>query len=146
MSRAGSLNADKIPLEASATGLAKGYRLELASPLVIKDGKFHACLVAPGCCTAAPAGATLTVRGVDPHYHDGAVVAVSRRALFTTDSNDHHAFLGTDRRGIVQKPGDTVDIDSLDDLYLAEAILRLRRQRLFTELPTPTGIGHALRS
>ena len=33
----------------------------------------HACLVAPGCCTKAPPGATITLRGIDPHYHPTAI-------------------------------------------------------------------------
>lgn len=70
---AGSLNADKVPLEAIVAGLGGGYRLELPSPVTVTDGKVRACLVAPGCCEAAPAGATLTLRGADPHYHPGAV-------------------------------------------------------------------------
>jgi hypothetical protein len=71
---AGSVNADKVPIEAQAAGLAKGYRLEAPSPLAVKDGKARVCLVAPGCCTASTP-ATLTVRGVDPHYHPGAIEA-----------------------------------------------------------------------
>ncbi len=70
---AGSLNADQVPLEAVPGGLRGGYRLEVATPPVVADGKLRVCLVAPGCCAAAPAGATLTLRGADPHYHDGAV-------------------------------------------------------------------------
>lgn len=72
---AGSTNADKVPIEAIAEGLAKGYRFEAASPLPVKDGKAKVCIVTPGCCSASGTGATLTVRGVDPHYHPGAVVA-----------------------------------------------------------------------
>ncbi|MEO7093948.1 MAG: hypothetical protein ABI175_11905, partial [Polyangiales bacterium] len=49
--------------------LEGGYRLEVATPLVVKNGMFHACLVAPGCCSESPVGVTLTVRGIDPHYH-----------------------------------------------------------------------------
>lgn len=72
---AGSVNADKVPIEALARGLSKGYRLLAPSPLVVKDGKARVCLSAPGCCTAAGTGATLTLRGVDPHYHAGALAA-----------------------------------------------------------------------
>lgn len=71
---AGSVNADKVPLEALAKGLAKGYRLDAPTPLVVKDGKARVCIVAPGCCTASTA-ATLTLRGVDEHYHPGAIEA-----------------------------------------------------------------------
>lgn len=70
---AGSVNADKVPIEAIAEGLSGGFGLEVEQPLVVKDNKFEACLVAPGCCGEAPKGATLTVRGIDPHYHPQAV-------------------------------------------------------------------------
>jgi CMP-N,N'-diacetyllegionaminic acid synthase len=58
--------------------------------------------------------------------HDGAIVAVSRDAMLRGSENprDPHAFFGIDRRGIVTAPGETVEIDELRDLYLAEAILR----------------------
>jgi N-acylneuraminate cytidylyltransferase len=60
--------------------------------------------------------------------HDGAVVAVCRDSMLRGRENpdDPHAFLGVDRRGIVTEPGQTVEIDQLRDLFLAEAILRER--------------------
>jgi N-acylneuraminate cytidylyltransferase len=60
--------------------------------------------------------------------HDGAVVAVSRASMLRgeTSPNDPHAFFGVDRRGIRTGIGETVEIDSPRDLYLAEAILRER--------------------
>jgi N-acylneuraminate cytidylyltransferase len=60
--------------------------------------------------------------------HDGAVVAVTRSALLRgrMQSDDPHAFFGTDRRGIRTEPGETVEIDEQRDLYLAEAALRQR--------------------
>jgi len=60
------------------------------------------------------------------YYHDGAVAAVTREALFaaTATPDDHQAFLGRDRRAIIQRPEDTVDIDDPLDLFVAEAILR----------------------
>lgn len=64
------------------------------------------------------------------YYHDGSVIAVTRASLFTRPAHpgDFHAFFGCDRRGIVQPhEHDTVDVDTLTDLYLAEAILRRRR-------------------
>jgi len=62
-------------------------------------------------------------------YHDGAVAAVTRKALFgaLNHPDDHQAFLGDDRRAVVQRPEDAVDIDTVVDLYVAEAILRWRR-------------------
>lgn len=62
------------------------------------------------------------------YYHDGSVIAVTRGSLFAAaDSADPHAFFGPDRRAVLQQPEDTVDVDSLIDLYQAEAILRSRR-------------------
>jgi CMP-N,N'-diacetyllegionaminic acid synthase len=60
------------------------------------------------------------------YLHDGAVVAVSRESMLRGKDNprDPHAFFGVDRRGIIVTPGSTVEIDALQDLYLAEAVLR----------------------
>jgi CMP-N-acetylneuraminic acid synthetase len=66
---------------------------------------------------------------LEPVYlHDGAVVACTRASLLRglETPNDPHAFFGTDRRGIVVESGETVEIDSLRDFYLAEAALRHR--------------------
>jgi len=62
------------------------------------------------------------------YYHDGAVAAVTRDALFCRAAldGDGQAFLGGDRRAIVLKPEDVVDIDSPIDLFLAQAILDSR--------------------
>ncbi len=62
------------------------------------------------------------------YYHDGAVAAVTRDALFCPAAidGDGQAFLGDDRRAIVLDPEDVVDIDSPVDLFLAEAILASR--------------------
>jgi CMP-N-acetylneuraminic acid synthetase len=61
--------------------------------------------------------------------HDGAVVAVGRESMLRGKENprDPHAFFGVDRRGIITEPGETVEIDHLRDLFLAEAILRERQ-------------------
>ncbi len=69
---------------------------------------------------------------LEPLYgHDGAAVAVTRQALFDAlqTPNDAHAFFGPDRRAIVQRPEDTVDVDEPVDLYVAEAALRTRVDR-----------------
>ncbi len=60
------------------------------------------------------------------YYHDGAVVVVTRAALFEAvlTPDDHQAFLGSHRCAIVQSCEDTVDIDEPIDLYLAEAMIR----------------------
>jgi len=64
------------------------------------------------------------------YYHDGAVIAVTRSALFDpkTAGDDPHAFFGCDRRAIVQDPLDAVDVDEPVDLLVAEAVLRYRAQ------------------
>jgi CMP-N-acetylneuraminic acid synthetase len=64
------------------------------------------------------------------YYHDGAVAAVTRKALFSAEalSDDAQAFLGHDRRAIVQRAEDAVDIDEPIDFFLAEAILKSRRE------------------
>ena len=63
---------------------------------------------------------------LDPlYYHDGAVLAVTRASLFREPAHrgDHFAFLGDDRRAIVQRCEDTVDVDEMIDIRLAEALL-----------------------
>ncbi len=64
------------------------------------------------------------------YYHDGAAVVVTRDALFGAleTPDDHQAFLGADRRAIVQDAQDAVDVDEALDLQVAEAILRARRE------------------
>jgi len=67
---------------------------------------------------------------LEPLYlHDGAVVAVSRQSLLRGREHpeDPHAFFGADRRAIRTEPGETVEIDELKDLFLAEVILRGRQ-------------------
>lgn len=54
---------------------------------------------------------------------DGGVIAVARKALFNTAPGEPHAFLGKDRRAVVTKPGDVIDVDGPADLDLAEAVL-----------------------
>lgn len=61
--------------------------------------------------------------------HDGAVVAVRRESLLRglAHPDDPHAFFGVDRRGIEVEASATVEIDSLRDFHLAEAVLRARQ-------------------
>lgn len=58
-------------------------------------------------------------------YHDGAAVVVRRAALFAAERtpDDAQAFLGADRRAIVQRPEDSVDVDEPIDLFIARALL-----------------------
>lgn len=64
------------------------------------------------------------------YYHDGAAVAVRRKALFDALKwpEDKQAFWGKDRRAIVQRADESVDVDEPIDLMLAEAVLRARRK------------------
>lgn len=58
---------------------------------------------------------------------DGAVAAVTRRALFGRIAGvapGPHAFFGADRRGVVNPEGSVVDIDSPIDAIVADAMLR----------------------
>lgn len=59
------------------------------------------------------------------YYHDGAIAVVKRKPLFDARSTpeDRQSFLGSDRRALVQRPEDTVDIDEPIDLLIAKALL-----------------------
>jgi CMP-N,N'-diacetyllegionaminic acid synthase len=54
---------------------------------------------------------------------DGGVIAVTRSSLFTVQDGEPHAFLGADRRGVINEAGAVVDIDSPIDVEIASAIL-----------------------
>lgn len=55
--------------------------------------------------------------------HDGAVVAVTRKALFAAQPEDNQSFLGGDRLALTQRPEDAIDIDGPLDFCIAEALL-----------------------
>jgi CMP-N-acetylneuraminic acid synthetase len=57
------------------------------------------------------------------HFPDGGVIALRRDALFTVEEGAPHAFLGRDRRGIENGPGEVIDVDDEIDLLVAEAML-----------------------
>ncbi len=57
---------------------------------------------------------------------NGGIIAVTRKCLFTVDPDRPHAFLGKDRRAIVNEPDDVIDVDSRLDLRVAEAVLMER--------------------
>lgn len=61
--------------------------------------------------------------------HEGAVVAVSRASMLRGRDNpaDPHAFFGIDHRAVVTEFGQTIEIDEIRDLYVAQAILQERR-------------------
>jgi CMP-N,N'-diacetyllegionaminic acid synthase len=52
---------------------------------------------------------------------DGGVIAVRRDILFHVDPAQPHAFLGIDRRAIINAHGDVIDIDTLFDSIVAAA-------------------------
>jgi N-acylneuraminate cytidylyltransferase len=79
------------------------------------------------------AGSIHRRQDLEPTYlHEGAVVAVSRASMLRgrVMRHDPHAFFGVDRRAVVTEPGETVEVDHARDLYMAEAILRDRWERL----------------
>jgi CMP-N-acetylneuraminic acid synthetase len=56
---------------------------------------------------------------------DGGVIAVTRSSLMSADPDGApHAFLGADRRGLENLPGEVIDVDTAHDLAVAEAMLR----------------------
>lgn len=59
---------------------------------------------------------------------NGGVLAVTRGSLFAVDPKHPHAFLGKDRRAIVNEPDDVIDVDSRLDLRVAESVLLERRR------------------
>jgi len=70
------------------------------------------------------------------HCLDGAVLVVRRDQLMASQMNsDPTTYLGQDRRAIVQDE-ETVDIDTAADFYRAEALLRVRSESLFADVPT----------
>ncbi|MCH2160476.1 MAG: acylneuraminate cytidylyltransferase family protein [Phycisphaerales bacterium] len=58
---------------------------------------------------------------------DGGVIVVRRATLFRADTEQPHAFLGEDRRGLRNPLGSVVDVDDEIDLRVAEAMLESRR-------------------
>ncbi len=58
---------------------------------------------------------------------NGGVIAVTRKSLFATSEGQPHAFLGADRRAIVNEPDQVIDVDTHLDLRVAEAVLLERR-------------------
>jgi CMP-N-acetylneuraminic acid synthetase len=61
----------------------------------------------------------------------GGVIAVRREALELSLGVEEgpHAFLGRDRRGVIDEQGSTIDIDEPIDLVVAQAVLESRFQR-----------------
>ena len=56
---------------------------------------------------------------------DGGVIAVTRSSLLSAPPDGApHDFLGTDRRGLENAPGEVIDVDTAHDLTVAEAMLQ----------------------
>ncbi|MFW5652911.1 MAG: cytidylyltransferase domain-containing protein [Planctomycetota bacterium] len=66
---------------------------------------------------------------IPAYAHDGGIIAVTRNALFRLSEEGPHAFLGRDRRAIINEPGDVVDIDDAFDLVVAAAAIEYRETR-----------------
>lgn len=64
------------------------------------------------------------------YVHDGACVAMRADVLDESRNHpdDNFAFLGADRRAVIQERDATIEIDTPYDLLLAEAIIVNRRQ------------------
>jgi N-acylneuraminate cytidylyltransferase len=60
----------------------------------------------------------------------GAVYVMRTEVLMAAEgAADPHAFLGVDRRGLMVSAEDSVDIDTERDLFVAEAVLRMKAGR-----------------
>lgn len=80
---------------------------------------------------ALHAGSIHRRQDLEPLFlHDGAAVVMSRQSLLRGEANpqDPHAMFGTDRRGVHTAAEETVEIDTLRDLYWAEAVLRAQAE------------------
>ncbi|MBL8764125.1 MAG: N-acetylneuraminate synthase family protein [Phycisphaerae bacterium] len=100
-------------------------------------GKFHpwwTCVVEPELGRVRPWEGPVLNHGVfrrqdlpPAHIPDGGVLAVTRRALMLEvhgAGDGPHAFLGRDRRGVLTREGEVIDIDTPADLAVAEGALR----------------------
>lgn len=61
------------------------------------------------------------------HLPDGGVIALTRRALMLEVPGTQagpHAFFGVDRRGVLTREGEVIDIDHEVDLLVADFVLR----------------------
>lgn len=70
---------------------------------------------------------------------DGGIIVVTRRALFNQIAGatpGPHQFFGVDRRGVLNREGAVIDIDTRTDLLVADAVLREQTQ-------TPHAATHA---
>ncbi len=71
---------------------------------------------------------------------DAAVGVVTYQSLMNSEGRDNpHAFWGDDRRGIVQEEGETVDIDTMNDLRRAETLLQNKYSKAFSGTPRRAG-------
>lgn len=76
---------------------------------------------------------------------DGGVIAVTRNSLSKEVASQPHAFLGTNRRGIISPLGSVIDIDTLVDFRVAEAFFAENAQKAqkppATDASTPILMG-----
>ncbi len=62
---------------------------------------------------------------VSTYHPDGAVIAIRKEVLMDLgDTDNRRSFMGKDRRAVIQKPEETVDIDEPIDLLWAEFLLK----------------------
>lgn len=73
---------------------------------------------------------------------DGGVIAVTRESLFKVIEGQPHAFLGTDRRGIVSG-GPVIDVDDAMDFAVAEAMIQQSNHGR-TESQTERNLGNSI--
>lgn len=67
---------------------------------------------------------------------DGAVVVVRRELLLSPETAANPtAYLGQDRQAVIQEQA-SVDIDTLEDFYQAEAMIRVRNEAVFLDTPS----------
>ena len=66
---------------------------------------------------------------VVPAYHpDGAVIAIDRDVLMAAEGKPPPAYLGSDRRAVVQDAKYSIEIDEPGDVYFCEVAIRMARE------------------
>ena len=60
------------------------------------------------------------------YFPDGGVIALTHESLFTVEAGAPHAFLGDDRRAVINEIGSVIDIDDEIDMLVAQAIIERR--------------------
>jgi CMP-N-acetylneuraminic acid synthetase len=98
-------------------------------------GKYHAWwqyeMDDDGCVAFAEDHRVYRRQDLPPRLIPDAAAIILRRDVLMASADTHdqpHAMFGRDRRGIVQPPEATVDIDTELDLLIAEAMMRRRNE------------------